>query len=184
MRSLIISVGLCGFIHRPLTNTARPDSLRPKITRPEYIYPHNTSPFSTGFPQTQSYQLCFFSHLINEQNTLHSYHEDTSEYIHEQKYTKNWYYACGKKHERLENRRIHSRIILLSPVRIIHEQFFIHECKSLFLRDHSGYKIFLCEYTLTHSNNTHYILRDNDVSYAMGSLQYHLDVSFGLRFQS
>ena len=54
---------------------------------------------------------------------------------------------------------------------------FIHESKSLFLRDHSDYKIFLCECTLTHAIDTHYILQDNDVSYVRENEQDHLDVS-------
>ena len=54
---------------------------------------------------------------------------------------------------------------------------FIHESKSLFLRDHSDYKIFLCECTLTHAIDIHYILKDNDVSYAEENGQDHLDVS-------
>ena len=62
-------------------------------------------------------------------------------------------------------------------MRIIHEQVFIHECKSLFLRDHSDYKIFLCEYTLTHAIGIHYILRDNDVSYVRENGQDPLGVS-------
>ena len=62
-------------------------------------------------------------------------------------------------------------------MRIIHEQVFIHECKSLLLRDPSDYKIFLCEYTLTHAIDTHYILRDNDVSYAVENEQDPLGVS-------
>ena len=62
-------------------------------------------------------------------------------------------------------------------MRIIHEQVFIHECKSLLLRDHSDYKIFLCEYTLTHAIDNHYILQDNDVSYAEENEQDPLGVS-------
>ena len=62
-------------------------------------------------------------------------------------------------------------------MRIIHEQVFIHEYKSLFLRDHSDYKIFLCEYTLTHAIDNHYILQDNDVSYAEENEQDPLGVS-------
>ena len=62
-------------------------------------------------------------------------------------------------------------------MRIIHEQVFIHECKSLLLRDHSDYKIFLCEYTLTHAIDTHYILQDNDVSYVRENELDHLGVS-------
>ena len=62
-------------------------------------------------------------------------------------------------------------------MRIIHEQIFIHECKSLLLRDHSDYKIFLCEYTLTHAIDNHYILQDNDVSYAEENEQDPLGVS-------
>ena len=62
-------------------------------------------------------------------------------------------------------------------MRIIHEQVFIHECKSPFLRDHSDYKIFLCEYTLTRAFGIHYILRDNDVSYAVENESDHLGVS-------
>ena len=69
-------------------------------------------------------------------------------------------------HENNTRTSFYSRIILLSPVRIIHEQVFIHECKSLFLRDPSDYKIFLCEYTLTHAIDNHYILQDNDIFYA------------------
>ena len=80
-------------------------------------------------------------------------------------------------HENNTRTSFYSRIILLSPVRIIHEQVFIHECKSLFLRDPSDYKIFLCEYTLTHAIDNHYILQDNDVSYVMENEQDPLGVS-------
>ena len=62
-------------------------------------------------------------------------------------------------------------------MRIIHEQVFIHECKSLLLRDPSDYKIFLCGYTLTHAIDTHYILQDNDVSYVRENEQDLLGVS-------
>jgi len=62
-------------------------------------------------------------------------------------------------------------------MRIIHEQVFIHECKSLFLRDHSDYKIFLCEDTLTHAIDNHCILQDNDVSYVRENEQDPLGVS-------
>ena len=80
-------------------------------------------------------------------------------------------------HENNTRTNFHSRIILLSPVRIILEQVFIHECKSLLLRDHSGYKIFLCEYTLTHAIGIHYILQDNDVSYVRENESDPLGVS-------
>ena len=62
-------------------------------------------------------------------------------------------------------------------MRIIHEQVFIHESKSLPLRDHSGYKIFLCKYTLTHAIDIHYTLKDNDVSYVRENEQDPLGVS-------
>lgn len=61
---------------------------------------------------------------------------------------------------------------------------FIHEYKSLFLRDHSHYKIVLCEYTPTHSNHESNIQLNNDTSYERKNFVDHLDVSFGLRFQS
>ena len=62
-------------------------------------------------------------------------------------------------------------------MRIIHEQVFTHECKSLPLRDPSDYKIFLCGYTLTHAIDTHYILQDNDVSYVRENESDPLGVS-------
>jgi len=62
-------------------------------------------------------------------------------------------------------------------MRIIHKQVLTHESKSLLLRDPSDYKIFLCEYTLTHAIDIHYILKDNDVSYVRENEQDPLDVS-------
>ena len=141
MSSLIISVGLCGFIHRPLTNTARPDNspLRQQglrdltegftqVFRKSYkgfihIIHHL---FPQVFHRHKDIRSMFLDYLINEQNTLHSCTRH-SEYIHEQKYTKNWCCTCGKN---TNDWRIDESFT--SPVRIIHEQVFIHECKSLF----------------------------------------------------